>query len=175
VTTAVVAGVVLATPVTARAAIEPPIAVEIHQYQFHPDPLSVEVGQAVAWTNEDSAAHDVTSSSGPEGFASGSLATGQQFTFTFEHAGSYTYLCTVHPDMVGSITVTPAPTTTLPLEAPARSIPVAATTAPHTAVAAPGFVQAARPLLLLLALAAAVVAGCLLLLGVGRGPEPSDG
>jgi plastocyanin len=200
VATAVVTGVVLATPVMARAATGTPVAVQIHQYQFHPDPLTVEVGQPVTWTNEDSAAHDVTSSSGPVPFASGSLATGQSFTVTFDQPGTYAYLCTVHPDMVGTVTVDPAPTTTSPpttvtagagADAGAAAGPSTTVTTPPSAAGspappavgagpvsvgaaapiattAPGFAHAVRPLAVLLALVAAVVAGCLLLLGVGR-------
>ena len=183
---------------------------EIHGYQFHPDPVTVEAGEPVIWTNQDSAAHDVTSSSGPESFASPSLATGQSFTHTFARPGAYTYLCSVHPDMVGALTVTPAPAP--PAGAPSPTVPVkvapvaptasstttpagATASAPVTAVPSPAAVaapalgpvvmptvavrpdltHALRPYAALLAMAAAVVAGCLLLMGVGRRGGTIDG
>jgi plastocyanin len=205
VATAIVAGTVLAAPVTARAAAgSAPVAVTIHQYRFHPDPLTVEVGQPVTWTNEDAAAHDVTASSGPEAFGSSSLATGQSYTHVFRQPGSYTYICSIHPDMVGSVTVVAAPATT---PAPAAVAPsptspspsgrvaasgpatpttaVAAALAPASSVAAasvsssptpaaPDLARAVRPFAELLAVATAVVAACLLLLGVGRDAEARD-
>jgi plastocyanin len=93
------------------------IAVVIKNYAFSPASLTVSVGDTVTWTNEDTAPHTVTVSSGPVTFASPTLQQGQTFSYTFSKTGTYSYYCAVHPDMKASVTVqgsTPPPTTTTP-------------------------------------------------------------
>lgn len=70
---------------------------------FSPSTLTVPVNTTVKWTNKDAVVHTVTSTSGL--FDSGSLGNGAIYTFTFSTAGSYTYYCTIHPDMVGTVVV----------------------------------------------------------------------
>lgn len=65
--------------------------------------LTVSVGTKVKWTNNDSVPHTVTSDSGA--FASDNLAKGQSFEFTFDKEGTYSYHCSIHPSMKGTITV----------------------------------------------------------------------
>ncbi|MBI5698025.1 MAG: hypothetical protein HZC29_06005 [Thaumarchaeota archaeon] len=69
----------------------------------------VSVGGTVTWTNDDTAAHTVTSgtpSDGPDGvFDSSIIMSGATFEHTFEEAGEYDYFCIVHPWMTGKITV----------------------------------------------------------------------
>ncbi len=67
-------------------------------------------GVTVSWFNEDSAAHTVTSGSFDQDnlgdvFDSGLLAPGKTFEFVFDEAGSYDYLCIVHPWMLGVVDV----------------------------------------------------------------------
>jgi len=70
---------------------------------FDPDPASVKAGQTVAWHNADSTAHNPTGS----GFDTGLLAPGQTSqSFTLTAAGNVSYHCRIHPDMVGTLTVT---------------------------------------------------------------------
>jgi amicyanin len=98
--------------------------VAIKNYAFSPASLTIQVGDTVTWTNEDTAPHTVTVTSGPVTFNSGNLAKGQSFSYTFTVAGTYSYYCAVHPDMVGQVVVTgsstPAPTPT-PAPSPAPS------------------------------------------------------
>ena len=54
-------------------------------------------------TNQDPSRHDWTSRDGV--WASPALAQGQSYSFTFNQAGSYPYLCSIHPSMTGTITV----------------------------------------------------------------------
>ena len=68
------------------------------------EPLTVAVGDTVTIRNDDSSAHTWTSDS--DLFDSGSLAKGDEFTFTFEEPGEYSFHCTPHPSMIGIITVT---------------------------------------------------------------------
>ena len=41
-------------------------------------------------------------------FRSGALDEGDSFSFTFNAPGIYRYVCSIHPQMVGAIVVTPA-------------------------------------------------------------------
>jgi plastocyanin len=75
---------------------------------YDPNPVQVKAGGTVTWTNNDSTAHTATSGQGaePDGtFDSGILAQGASFSFTFENAGEYPYFCTLHPNMVGTVSV----------------------------------------------------------------------
>lgn len=65
--------------------------------------FTIKVGESVTWTNEDSVNHTVAGDNGE--FESGSLGNGQSFTFTFPTAGTFTYHCTVHPSMKGTVVV----------------------------------------------------------------------
>ena len=70
---------------------------------------TVSTGGTVTWTNNDSAAHTVTSGTptdGPDGvFDSSIIMAGKTFEFTFDKAGEYNYFCVVHPWMTGKVTV----------------------------------------------------------------------
>jgi plastocyanin len=71
---------------------------------FDPAELTVSVGDTVTWTNDDSVGHDVTADSFSSGDPGG-LAGGDTFEHTFEEAGTFDYVCTVHPGMEGSVVV----------------------------------------------------------------------
>lgn len=70
---------------------------------YSPSPLTVGVGSAVTWVNNDSVAHTSTSNGGT--WNSATIAPGGRFTFTFQSAGTYTYHCTIHPGMTGTVVV----------------------------------------------------------------------
>ena len=70
---------------------------------YSPNPITVSVGATVSWLNSDSTTHNSTSTSGV--WASPSLAPGRRFNFTFTSAGTFPYQCTIHPNMVGTVTV----------------------------------------------------------------------
>lgn len=78
------------------------VAVSIKNFAFNPKTLTVKAGTVVAWTNNDSAPHQIKSSN----FNSAVLNNGQNFKFTFSAAGEYNYLCSIHPSMTGKIIVT---------------------------------------------------------------------
>ena len=68
----------------------------------------VSVGSTVVWSNDDIAAHTVTSGTVQEitnMFDSGLIPPGGTFDYTFEDAGSFDYFCIVHPWMLGVVTV----------------------------------------------------------------------
>ena|SRR5215203_5785551 len=80
---------------------------------YQPNPIQVSVGNTVTWTNNDSQPHTVTSGSNgqPDNKFNSSpnfsplLNPGQTFSFTFTQAGTYPYFCMLHPNMVGTVSV----------------------------------------------------------------------
>ncbi|SED73430.1 Plastocyanin [Streptomyces sp. 3213] len=74
-------------------------------YAFSPAALTITAGTTVTWTNEDTAPHDVKTTSGPVAIHSPMLSEGGSWSFTFGTAGSYGYVCTVHPGMTAQLVV----------------------------------------------------------------------
>ena len=74
-----------------------------------PSDISVGVGETVTWSNDDTAAHTVTSGSavdGPDGnFDSSLFMAGTTFEVTFDTEGTFPYFCMVHPWMAGTVIV----------------------------------------------------------------------
>src|SRR5262245_1869808 len=70
---------------------------------YAPDEVSVAVGTTVTWTNTDSVPH--TSTSDVPGWDSGVVAAGGRFSTAFQTAGTFSYHCTIHPGMVGTVVV----------------------------------------------------------------------
>jgi hypothetical protein len=102
--------------------------VDIVDFAFNPSSVAVDAGATVTWTNQDSTAHTVTADDGS--FDSGTLAAGASFSFTFTSAGTVSYHCTIHPNMVGSVVVsggaTPETPTASAAETPTATAPAAA-------------------------------------------------
>ncbi len=75
---------------------------------YLPHTLKIQVGDTVSWSNDDSAAHTVTSGT-PDRidgvFDSGLFMSENTFDFTFDRAGTYPYFCMVHPWMLGEVIV----------------------------------------------------------------------
>ena len=76
---------------------------------YIPATVSINAGDTVSWSNDDTAAHTVTSGSaadGPSGvFDSSLLIAGGTFEHTFDSSGTEDYYCMVHPWMTGSVKV----------------------------------------------------------------------
>ena len=76
---------------------------------YLPYMVTVNPGDEVVWSNDDSAAHTVTSGAVPNAdglFDSGIFMAGTTFSHTFDTLGKYDYFCVVHPWMVGQVFVT---------------------------------------------------------------------
>lgn len=114
-------------------------SVEAMDYKFTPATLSIAVGDTVTWTNHDTAPHNIVVTDGPEKFTSPTLQTGQTFSHTFTQAGTYSYYCSIHPDMKATLTVTGSTPTepTTPTAPPTTTATTAPPTSTHTMPTAP--------------------------------------
>ena len=87
-----------------RAAADPTAhVVTVRDFSYKPSDLTIQVGEQVQFVNKDDVAHTVTAKDGS--FDSKNLDSNATWTYTFTTAGTYTYICTYHPNMVGTITV----------------------------------------------------------------------
>ena len=77
-------------------------AVSVSDNQFAPSSIKVAPGTTVTWTSaQGSSPHNVTF----QGSASNALASGGTYARAFPTAGTFTYQCTLHPGMTGTVTV----------------------------------------------------------------------
>jgi plastocyanin len=91
-----------ATPIPAGGSNQ----IAIKNFAFSPAALTIKTGTTVTWTNQDGAPHQIASDPGtPVAFKSESLVNGASYQFTFTQAGTYSYYCTIHPSMKGTIIV----------------------------------------------------------------------
>ena len=76
---------------------------------FSPNPytrsLASSSGGEVTWVNVDGTVHDLEDDTGL--WDSGDMSTNETFSFTFTAPGTYTYHCSIHPGMVGTIQIDP--------------------------------------------------------------------
>ncbi len=81
-------------------------SININNMMFTPSQITVAKGGTVTWTNNDSTTHtvvdDLNNVGGP---ASGEIAPGKTYSFTFNKTGSFQYHCSIHPSMRGTIVV----------------------------------------------------------------------
>ncbi len=82
-----------------------PVSVTISGFAYAPQHITVPKGTKVTWTNLDSASHTITSDS-VAGPTSSLLPEGGTYSFTFTVPGTYSYHCSPHPTMTGSVVVT---------------------------------------------------------------------
>jgi len=89
-----------------------------------PAQVTVDVGGTVTWSNDDTAAHTVTSGVTSDGnsigleFDSGLFLAGSTFSHKFQSSGTFDYFCIVHPWMQGSVIVQGSSTSSTPAPAP---------------------------------------------------------
>ena len=117
---------VLATGVAAGIVLAADQTVSIEGFEFSPSSTTVQVGDSVTWSNADATAHTATAGDGS--FDTESIGPGESSTITFDTAGTFAYVCSIHPAMTGTVVVdaaggpapteggagvTPAPTDTL--------------------------------------------------------------
>ncbi len=118
----------LMTWIAASSVLAADSAVTIAGFAFDPATVTIQVGDSVTWTNQDSAAHTATAGDGS--FDTGSIANGASDTVTFDTAGTFAYICSIHPQMAGSVVVEAAAATPAPTAAPTTGGGVTITPAP---------------------------------------------
>ncbi|GAC1313321.1 MAG: hypothetical protein NVSMB2_01040 [Chloroflexota bacterium] len=95
-------------PVTAHADDADTANVDIIQFAFQPTPLEISAGTTVVWNNYDAIVHSVTNGT-PDApgtaFDSGLFDQGLTFSQTFNDPGQYSYFCTRHNFMQGTVIV----------------------------------------------------------------------
>jgi len=103
--------------------------VTIRDFSFGPGAVTVHVGDTVTWANAGPTDHTATGA----GFDTGVLSRGQSGSHTFTSAGTFSYHCSLHPFMKGTVTVVAAAAST-----PSSSTPSASSSAPPSGSAAAG-------------------------------------
>ena len=103
----VVLGLLLAESRNAAANDPQPTATEvkIDNFSYGPATVTVAAGTTVTWTNHDDIPHTVVSVDEPKAFKSKVMDTDEKFSYTFTKAGTFTYFCSIHPKMTGTIVV----------------------------------------------------------------------
>jgi plastocyanin len=96
-------GAALACAVAPLMAQQSPVAVAIDNFEFGPDRLTIKAGTTVTWTNRDDIPHTVASKD--RLFKSKVMDTDESYSFTFTTPGEYSYFCSLHPHMTGTIVV----------------------------------------------------------------------
>jgi len=97
-------------------AVAPPAAaveqvVSIKDFAYAPANIQINAGDTVTWTNlEAIMPHDVSTTVPDQPppvlpFQSPLLQSGESFSFTFSQPGVYQYFCSLHPNMLGYVTV----------------------------------------------------------------------
>jgi plastocyanin len=79
-------------------------AVYIDNFAFAPAKLTVPAGSTVTWTNRDEEPHTVVANDGS--FHSPGMGSQATFSFTFAKAGTFDYVCSIHPFMRATVVVT---------------------------------------------------------------------
>lgn len=81
--------------------------VEISNMAYQQSSITVKKGTTVTWTNRDSVQHDVMPDEQNDAFqGSELLSRGESYSFTFNTPGTYTYYCSPHQHMTGTVIVT---------------------------------------------------------------------
>lgn len=75
----------------------------IENVQFDPQSLTIKRGERITWTNKDLFPHSATATA--KAFDSQAIAPNASWTWVARKPGIYTYVCTFHPTMKGTVTV----------------------------------------------------------------------
>ena len=78
--------------------------VKFVDYNYSPNRIEVVAGTKVIFTNTGKESHNAVSADG--GWDTGLLAAGQSASVTFNRPGTYAFICSPHPFMLGQVIVT---------------------------------------------------------------------
>src|SRR5262249_40352059 len=83
------------------------VTVEILEFKFRPGTLTVHEGDTLEWKNEDVVPHTATAEGGGQTpiFDSGNIQVGAAWRYIAQQRGTYNYVCTLHPNMHGTLIV----------------------------------------------------------------------
>jgi len=83
------------------------VTVEIRELKFQPATVTVHEGETVEWKNDDIVPHTATADGNGEKpiFDSGNIQTGAAWRHVAPQKGTYSYSCTLHPNMHGKLIV----------------------------------------------------------------------
>jgi plastocyanin len=80
------------------------VVIKMVDIKFDPEDATASVGQDICWLNEDSIDHNAVAEEGAT-FKSELFGKGQTFTTKVDRPGTVSYVCTIHPGMVGTLTI----------------------------------------------------------------------
>ena len=90
---------------TTTAAAQDEITIRMKDFAFDPRQVDAKVGQTITWVNEDDAPHNAVQQNGGD-LKTETFEKDGSDSYTVDEAGTIEYICTVHPQMTGTITVT---------------------------------------------------------------------
>jgi plastocyanin len=93
--------VVTSMPASASSEVSETIVVK--DFMFQPMSSTIKAGTKVTWLNKDDEPHTVVGDNGL--FRSAAMDTNESFSFEFDQPGTYHFVCSIHPSMVGTIVV----------------------------------------------------------------------
>jgi plastocyanin len=97
------AGVLTSLLIPAAARSDGGGQVTIDNFTFSPATLTIAKGAKVTWTNQDDIPHSIVLIG--TGVHSKALDTDNSFFYQFDKAGTFAYICGLHPHMHGEIVV----------------------------------------------------------------------
>jgi plastocyanin len=160
------------------ASAQDDMTVSIQDFFFSPDQMTVAPGTTVTWVNDGQQPHTSTADDGT--WDSGTLQPGDDYSFTFDQPGTYTYHCSIHPDMTATITVsgdgggtTPSASASMSPSASASMSPMASASASASASAPAKLAETGGISLPILAAAALLGLGALAVIAMWRGRASS--
>ena len=96
---ATTAGSAVCTDSTGTTTVQATVA------NFQWGPVSAKVGDVITWTNSDTAPHKVALDDGSCTMSSSIAGSGGKASLVFSAAGTYPFHCSIHPSMMGTITI----------------------------------------------------------------------
>ncbi|MFC9892351.1 cupredoxin family copper-binding protein [Nocardia sp. NPDC127579] len=91
--------------VTTTAAPRSTVTIDVDDMKFSPDTVTVRVGDTVTWKFDDKVPHSVQGIGDKAMGINSPIFDQGEWSYTFTAAGTYRYLCSLHPEMRGSVTV----------------------------------------------------------------------
>lgn len=81
------------------------LTVNVSDMKFSPADATVKAGETVIWKFSDRAPHNVQGIGDRAMGINSPIITDGEWSYTFTQPGTYRYMCTLHPEMRGTITV----------------------------------------------------------------------